>query len=285
MPRLSIRSLKKMYVTLIVGAVSGLVSIGVHAADESKQLLVGGTGSALCTMQKLADGFEKANPEIQVKVLQSLGSGGGIKALMAGRLTVSVSSRPLTESEILNGLLSQEIARTPFVFAVHSKTPASNMTLGQVAAMYAGKTKTWSDGTTVRPVLRPISDIDTDTVRKMSAELDQAIQSAHQREGKNIAITDTDAADELERIPGSIGTSALALIACEERRVKVLKVNGIEPNKLNLVNIQYPHMKSIYLIVNKNAPSIAQKFVKYINSTAGSKIIMSNGNLASASSK
>ena len=284
MPRPPVRSLHKMYVALM-GAVFGIASTGVQAAEESKQLLIGGTGSALCTMQKLADGFKKANPETQVKVLPSLGSGGGIKALMAGSLNVSVSSRPLTEAELSKGLLSQEIAKTPFVFVTHLKNPASNVTLGQLAAMYAGTTKTWSDGTTVRPVLRPLSDIDTDIARKMSAELDQATQSAHQREGKNIAITDTDAANELERIPGSIGTSALALIACEERQVKLLQINGIQPNRSNVVNIQYPYMKSIYLIINRGASPLTQKFAEFINSTAGSTIIEKNGSLTSASSK
>lgn len=285
MTRLPVCSLHKMYVALIGGAVFGIASTGVHASEESKDLIIGGTGSALCTMQKLADGFKKANPETQVKVLPSLGSGGGIKALMAGSLTVSVSSRHLTEAELSKGLLSQEIAKTPFVFITHLKTPVSNLTLDQLAAMYAGTTKTWSDGTTVRPVLRPISDIDTDTARKMSAELDQATQSAHQREGKNIAITDTDAANELERIPGSIGTSALALIACEERQVKLLQVNGIEPNTRNLANSQYPYMKFIYLITNKNASPLTQRFVKFIHSTAGSTVMVENGSLVSASSK
>ena len=278
-------SLRKIYIVLTGVAILGTTSTGVQASSESKELNIGGTGTALCTMQKLADAFKKVNPETQVKILPSLGSGGGIKALMAGSLTVSVSSRPLTEAELSKGLVSQEIAKTPLVLATYLKTPVNDLTLDQLAAIYAGTTKTWSDGTQVRPVLRPVSDIDTDLVRKMSPELDQAVQSAHQREGKNIAITDGDAANELERIPGSIGTSTLALIACEERPIKLIQVNGIAPSKQNQVNVQYPYMKSIYLVTNKNASPFAQSFVKFVHSTTGSALLSRYGSIASTTTK
>lgn len=281
----SVRLSHKVIFALFGGAILVSTSLGAQASEKSTDLFIGGTGAALCTMQKLADEFKKAHPETQVKVFPSLGSGGGIKALIAGSLTVSVSSRPLTEAEISKNIVAQEIAKTPLVLAANSKTPVSSVTLDQLAAIYAGTTKTWSDGATVRPVLRPTSDIDTAIVRGMSADLDQAVQSAHQRDGKNIAITDGDSANELERIPGSIGTSTLALVSCEERQIKLLPVNGIEPSKQNLVNSQYPYMKSIYLITNKNSSPLTQKFVKFINSSAGSTLLEKNGNIASASAK
>lgn len=285
MTRPSIRTLHKIYAALIGGAFLGMASSGVHATEGSADLFIGGTGAALCTMQKLAEEYKKGNPETQVKVHPSLGSGGGIKALLAGNLTVSVSSRSLTEAEISKGLVALEIAKTPLVLAANSKTPVSNVTLDQLAAIYAGTTKTWSDGTTVRPILRPTTDIDTEIVRQMSADLDKAVQSAHQREGKNIAVTDGDSANELERIPGSIGTSTLALVSCEERRLKLLPVNGIDSSKQNTVNSQYPYMKSIYLVTSKDPSPLAKKFVNFITSSAGSAILAKNGNIASSLSK
>lgn len=260
-------------------------SASPQAPALSGDLLIGGTGAALGTMQKLADEFRKVHPDVRVKILPSLGSGGGIKALMAEHLTVSVSSRPITEVEKAKGLKAREIARTPFVFATSLKTPVSNLTLDELAALYSGKTSKWSDGTQVRPVLRPVSDVDTQVVKDMSPALAQAVTDAHQRPGKNIAVTDTDSADELEKIPGAIGTSTLSLIKSEDRRLKVLALAGVEPTIQNATSGKYGYLKSIYLVTHANPSPVAQSFVKFIDSTPGRTILTQTGNIVAASDK
>lgn len=248
-------------------------------------LIIGGTGAALGTMQKLAEDFKKSHPDVKVKILPSLGSGGGIKALMAEQLTVSVSSRPITDAEKAKGIYAKEMARTPFVFATSQKTPAGNVTLDELAALYSGRSQTWSDGTQVRPVLRPVTDIDTEVVKGMSPALAQAVTEAHQRPGKNIAITDTDSADELEKIPGAVGTSALSLIKSEDRRLKTLAIAGVEPTLQNASSGKYPYLKTIYVVTTANPSPVAQSFVKYIESPAGRTVLSQTGNIPTSSDK
>lgn len=236
-------------------------------------------------MQKLAGEFVKSHPDLRVKILPSLGSGGGIKALIAEQLTVSVSSRPITDAEKDKGIQAREVARTPFVFATRLKTPASNLTLDELAAHYSGRTSQWSDGAQVRPVLRPAGDVDTQLVKDMSPALAQALTDAHQRPGKNIAVTDTDSADELEKIPGALGTSTLSLIMSEQRRLKVLAVAGVEPTLENAASGKYAYLKTIYLITPAKPSPVAQSFVAFIDSPAGKTILFETGNLPVASEK
>jgi phosphate transport system substrate-binding protein len=236
-------------------------------------------------MEKLAGEFRKSHPAVQVKVLPSLGSGGGIKALIAGQLTVSVTSRPLTDAERDKGIVGREIATTPFVFATGLKTPVSNVTLDDAARLYSGKTTYWPDGILVRPVLRPATDVDTQLVKDMSPALADAVNEAHQRQGRNIAVTDTDTADELERIPGAFGTSTLSLIKSEERRLKVLAVNGVEPTIENAGSRKYPHLKSIYLVIPSSPSALAQAFSRFIDSPQGRAILTQTGNIPAASDK
>lgn len=251
----------------------------------SGPLTIGGTGAALGTMQKLADQFQKNHPAVRVAVLPSLGSGGGIKALVAGKLSVSVSSRPITDTERAKGVQAWEIARTPLVFATSLDTPVSNVTLEQLAALYSGATSHWTNGTLVRPVLRPADDIDTLLVMDMSPALRQAVQAAHRRDGNNIAITDTDSADELERIPGAIGTSTLSLIKSEGRRLKMLSVAGVSPSVQELANGTYPYQKSIYLVVPPHPSPVAQAFVTFLASPAASTLLAQTGNIPTGSTK
>lgn len=249
------------------------------------ELTIGGTGSALATMQRLAAGFKERHPGVQAKVLPSLGSGGGIKALAAGQLTVSVSSRPLTDAEQGKSVIAKEIAKTPFIFATGPKNPVDNVTLDELASLYSGKVTAWPDGTQVRPVLRPASDIDTQIVKDMSATLAEAIDDAHRRQGKNIAVTDTDCADELEKIPGSIGTSTLSLIQSENRRLKVLSVDGIAPTIQNAARKKYPYVKTIYLVMPADPSPVARSFAKFIDSAPGRAILAQTGNIPSAGEK
>ncbi len=253
--------------------------------NPSLSISIGGTGSALGTMQKLADEFRKSHPKVRIKIFPTLGSSGGIQALMAGQLSLSVSSRPITEAERANGIVSKELARTPFVFATGLNTPVANVTLDQLAALYSGKTRTWSDGTQVRLVLRPAIDTDTKLVKAMSPELENALLIAYQRPGRNIAITDTDSADDLGRIPGALGTSTLALIKSESRVLNVLSVAGVQPSIQNLANRTYPYQKSIYLITTSTPSAVTHAFTTFAHSAAGAAILTETGSLPTASAK
>lgn len=66
-------------------------------------LKIGGAGSALGSMRLLADSFEKSHPGVKVQVLPSVGSPGGIKAVLDGVIGIGISGRPLAEEERKRG--------------------------------------------------------------------------------------------------------------------------------------------------------------------------------------
>ena len=173
-----------------------------HAAET---LRIGGTGSALGGMQRLADAFKSQHPDIDVIVLPSLGSGGGIKALIAGKIELGISARPLNAEETAAGLVEREYARTPLVFATRLDTAADGVTLAQLAAAYRGDLATWPDGSRLRLVMRPASEADTAFLRTLSPEMDKAVDAAISRDDLFVAINDQDNAKALEDIRGSLG--------------------------------------------------------------------------------
>jgi len=63
----------------------------VLAAD----LLIGGTGAALGTIQAIAKAYQKENSVSTIKVLPSLGSGGGIRALSNNKIDIAIIGRPM----------------------------------------------------------------------------------------------------------------------------------------------------------------------------------------------
>ena len=256
-----------------------LTPLRALASDPAAEVAIGGTGAALGAMKVLGDAYAAATPRARIRTVPSLGSGGGIKALVAGAIQIAVVSRPLTTEERAKGLIEREIIRTPFIFAVHRQAPVAKVTLSELAEIYAGTRSTWQDGTRTRPILRPVTDVDTEVLSAMSPTLRQAVKTAHELPGKNIAVTDTDTADELERVPGAIGTSTLLLINSEKRALKALDVDGVAATTANLRNGRYPYQKSIYVVVSPRSGPVAQAFAAYMASTAAAPLIAGMGGL------
>lgn len=230
-------------------------------------------------MKALGEAYAASTPGAKVRIVPSLGSGGGIKALAAGAIQVAVASRPLTDDERAKGLVERELIRTPFIFAVHQKAAVSQVTLADLAEVYAGTRGSWKDGTKIRPILRPASDIDTEVLGAMSPALREAVRSAHQLPGKNVAVTDTDTADELERVPGAVGTSTLLLVTSEKRALKALDVEGVAATVAHMRSGKYPYQKSIYVIVSNASGAAAKAFVAFLASPAAAPLIGQMGGL------
>ena len=74
-----------------------LLAANLAHALERTVLRIGGTGSAAKTCMNLAEAFQKTRPDIHIKYVPSLGSGGAIKALQAGALEIALSARRLKD--------------------------------------------------------------------------------------------------------------------------------------------------------------------------------------------
>lgn len=247
------------------------------AAAAAEEFRVGGTGTALGTMQLLAAEFMAGNPDIRVTTVPSLGSGGSIKAVVAGAIGLAVTSRPMNENERKLGIVETEYARTPFVFAVSTKSKVTEITSRELADIYAGRRVTWADGSPVRIVLRPASDIDTDIVKNISPALRQGLAAAEARPGVQFAVNDQNAANDLEKIPGAIGPSTLALIVSEKRALRALKLDGREPTLTNAASGAYPHYKRLFLVTGAKRSAAVERFIAFVQSPAGRKILAGNG--------
>jgi phosphate transport system substrate-binding protein len=275
-PRSTIRGLSH---TLSRAARCGVITACCVAAGAApaQDFRIGGTGGALGTMQQLADAYVGQYPDIGIVVLPSLGSGGGIKAVLAGAIAIAVSARPLKESEIAAGAQAVKYARTPFIFATTAGNPTDALTMQELIAIYAGSTETWPDGARIRLVLRPVGDSDSDMIKSMSPAMREAKLLAEQRKGLAFAVTDQDAADNLEKIPGALGPSTLAQILSEQRALKALRLDGIEPSAQSIAGGSYPYYKTMYIVTTTRTPPPARKFIEFVQSAAGRVILERTG--------
>ncbi|MEO8332586.1 MAG: substrate-binding domain-containing protein [Gallionella sp.] len=242
-------------------------------------LRIGGTGADLGTMQLLADAIRKHSPDTKINIQPSIGSSGGISAVLAGALDIAISSRPLKDDERAKGAQEWLYARTPFVFATEQQLPQTQLTLKEIIGIYDGSLTKWKDGTTIRIILRPETETDTALLKKYIPGMEAAMGKAYLRRGPPIATTDQDAADKIQQISGAVGSSTLALILGENRPLKALAINGIAPTLENLANGTYSMTKPLYLITGAHLTAEAKRFVDFMRSKEGATILQHTGHL------
>lgn len=251
----------------------------LYAAGAAKEIRIGGTGSALAAMKLLGEQFRKKHPDIAITVLPSLGSSGGIKALLGGDLDIAISYRELYGDEYQKGLAAIEYARTPFVFLTHKTNKLSNITLQEVADIYSGKTKIWPDDTPIRLILRPAGEASTKILERMSEDMKKAVANSLKRNGLNIAINDQENANLIERLPGSFGAGALCQIISEKRDLNILSLNGVKPDIRTLADGAYPYFKTFYIITGPKSSTQVRQFMAFVFSPSGRSILSKTGHM------
>lgn len=258
-------------------ALAACCAIATAAAAE--ELKIGGAGTMLGAVREIGDAYTKANPEVKVTVLPSLGAVGGVNALLSGAVDIALASRALTEAERIKEVVPIEIARIPFVFAVAAANKASSVTSRQLLEIYQGKLAAWPDGSRIRLVLRPPSVSDTIFLKELSPEWKKAMDDLEARPGMLVVATAQEAADRVEKTPGAITTSTINLIVTEKRAMKALRINGVEPNAKTVADGSYPYYKPMFLVtLPKSAPSV-RKFVAFVRSKTGRDILIRTGHV------
>ena len=259
--------------------VGTLLCLLIPATVSAATLNVGGTGAALGAMQALAQAFQKARPDVSVQVPDSLGSGGGIRATIAGALDIGLSSRPLKDEERAKGAKQQAYAKSPFVLVTSGKSPNPALTSAQFIAFFGGGTLTWADGTPIRLILRPKDDSDTKILKAGFKGIEPALAKARATQGIPVASTDQQALDKAEALPGSLTTATLSAVIAEGRSLNPIAIDGVTPTVENLANGSYRHFKTLYLITGAGVSTLAQEFMDFIRSAEGARVLRETGNL------
>jgi len=262
--------------SMLLGAIVSVIPLVVSAEET---LRIGGTGATLGSMKLIGQAFEKTYGGLKVKVLPSVGSTGGIRGVSEGAIDIGLSCRPLTDRERSPALSASLYATTPFMPVANRTVKASGLRTEELVRIYQGRLEKWPDGKKIRIVLRPASDTDTEFLKKMSPEMKKAVEVALARPGSVIAPTDQACADKIEKTPGALGFLTLSQVAAEKRHVRVLGYNGVTPSLKSLSKGTYPLVKPLYLVTKSRPSEKVRKFITFLKSPKGQKLLKESGNL------
>lgn len=260
---------------------AGLLGIAaLRPARAASPVRIGGTGGALGALQLLVATFCAANPSIEIEVLPSLGTGGGLRALQAGAITLAVAARDLTERERAIGLQGREYARTPLIFATGVDIGSRDLTCDDVARIYAGEMTEWPDGTPLRLVRRPPTEADWTLLAGLSPAMTRAIELAMRRPGLVTAATDQDNADAIESVRGSFGLLSLGQMLSERRRLTPFALDGIRPQQALAALDEWRLRRRLYIVSSSSrTPPEARAFLQFLSGPVAGAVLAGCGHL------
>lgn len=244
--------------------------------DATETLVIGGTGSAIGVVRKLAEAYQESATPHRLEILPSLGTGGGLMALADGRIDIALAGRPL-EAEERTGKLVSVFARTPLVFVANQEVTASGLSIDTLVAIYHGRQTHWPDGSRARPVLRPWHDAENQILADSSESLGAALAGAVHRIDVPVTMTTQENLAVIEQIPGAFGYAPLSEVLTGHRELRVLTFEQVEPTLAHLADGRYPLAMQLAMVTGPRSSADADAFIEFARSPAGAVILERSG--------
>lgn len=112
--------------------------------QASGKVVVAGSSSVTPVMEKLAESYQKLNPNVTIEVQQS-DSTTGMTSAMEGTCDLGMASRELSEEEA-SKLTATAIALDGIAVIVNTENEVSDLSIDQIKKIYVGEITEWSLG-------------------------------------------------------------------------------------------------------------------------------------------
>lgn len=254
---------------------AGLAAPG-PAATQSKVVL-GGAGSMVPTMQELAKAYEmKAGASGLEIMTNSLGSGGGIKAVEAGRLNIGLTGRPLKDTE-KGTVVYRRLAVMPVVIAANGSLPVSSLTAAQLCGIYAGTVTNWKQvggpDLAIVPLTRNEDDSDKEALREDVACYKGLKESA------DVVVLSSGGAmrSALASRPAAIGLTTYEAVLKSDGKLKALALDGVAPGADTVSGGKYRLVKDFAVVTKGEPQGTAKAFIDFATGAEGHKVMTAAG--------
>ena len=272
--------MKKLIISLAIAGTTTIIG-----AQTLKTYACG--VSRVAFMHELNSAFEK-----KFNVKTTMNNKGGdlfvIAGIKKGDADVGSGCRESLETlKSEQGVSSIQVAWGALAFIVNPQNKLDNITPSQIKKVLIGQITNWKelggDDKPIHLIVRNsnLSGIGLSARETLFKNQDEDFYSKAKQVKSSGFVREAVASDPLAfAIDNTISSG-------KTKNVKMLKVNGIEPTKENILSNKYKMRQALYLYLPKNASKMANDFVKFALSKEGQAIISKTGtaNLAEASGK
>lgn len=263
--------------TSTTGTASSTKSASSSAVSGS--VATNGSTSMEKVIGALGEQFMKDNPDVKVSY-DATGSGTGVEAVSNGTCDIGLSSRALKSEETDKGLVGTKVALDGIAIIVNSDNPVDNLTTEQIASIFTGNTKDWSevggDSGDIACIGRESGSGTRDGFESATKTTDQCKLSQE--------LTSTGAV--IEAVKGSSNAIGYASFSDVKGKtgIKAITVDGVACSADTIRDGSYKIQRPFVLVTKKDATlsKAAKAFFDFATSKKASSLIESAGAVSTA---
>ena len=259
----------------VLGFLLLCLTAGTSLAAES--IVIKGSTTVLPVAQGTLEAFMKASPGVQMS-LSGGGSGEGIKALIDKTTDIATSSREIKDKEIelakSKGInpVAHVVAFDAIIPVVHPKNKVTNLSIDQLSQIYQGKITNWKEvgGEDLKIVV-----ISRDSSSGTFESWDHFVMKKAKVMPRAQMLASNGA------LVTAVAKNRYALaylgIGYINKSVKPLMVNGVKASIQTAMSREYPMSRELYMYTNGEPEGSTAKYIAFVKSPAGQKIVAKEG--------
>jgi len=242
---------------------------------SGQKIVIGGTGDSQQLLWEVAKVLEGKLGGGEIEVPESIGSGGGIRAVAAGKIDLARVARPLKENEKQLGLTYKCFAKSPVVFVVHpSVTGVEDLKTEDIIGIYSGKINVWGQlggqDQKIYAITREVGDSCRIVLNKQISGLEDITEPA-----AKVIYNTPEAVATLTRHKKTVGFLPLSMTIGND--LKILKVDGVYPSAENIRSGRYKLVVPFGIVYKGELKGLAKRFVDFLSSNEGKRLIAEYG--------
>ncbi len=236
-----------------------------------------------------AEAYAQRRPDVRISVTGG-GSGTGIAALINGTVDIANASRALKDEEISAaqsaGFEAKQVAVAMDAIAVvvHPSNPIDELTIPQLADIFAGRITNWREvGGPDRPIVLLSRESNSGTyvyflehvVRQGSADNHDLFSP-----GALLMPSSEGISNEIRQNPNAIGYDGLGYVTADQKTLRIAPHPGdvaVAPTAETVAQGTYPIARPLYVITHGEPGGEVAAYLQWIKGPEGQAIVRELG--------
>jgi phosphate transport system substrate-binding protein len=272
----SMNNLKKIMAAAIVLMTVATVTFAAGKGDKASfkgNFAFGGSTTVEPIVNAAITEIKALYPDVYISY-DAQGSSVGIKGVISGTYSLGGSSRDLKDSEKKEGVKATAIALDGVAIIVSSDVPVENLTLEQIAGIFAGEITNWKALGGPDKAIVVFNRDEASGTRDCFNSLVTAPVKKSFTSSAAIVTSNGDMVSKVGSTPYAIGYCGFGYIG-KNPKTKAVSVNGIKPMVVNVKNKTYPISRELLIVCKGDLVegTLEWAFVQYLLSPDGQAIV------------
>lgn len=264
--------MKRVLISMLVAIFVVSVFAGCSGSKKGGTVNTDGSTSMADVMGALTEAFKGKEPGITVNY-SGTGSGSGISGVLDGTCDIGLSSRELKQEEKDKGAVPHVIALDGVAVVVNPKNTITDLTTQQIADIFTGKIKNWSElGGSDAPIAV--------YGREDGSGTRSAFEEIVGVEGSCVYTNEYGSTGD---VIGNVGSNENAIgyasLSAVNNSVTAAKVNGVAPSEATVKDGSYTIQRPFVMVTKEGVElsEAAQAFLDFATSSEAAQYITAAG--------